>query len=200
MLTCGWAALALSVACMPASAQPLFAPRGISFGAYAPLGSDVRDFLANPAGLPGIRDWDAEAVMAVPRSGGGAIFEGVALGKRLFDNQAVALQYSPGAELSFVLPSTFRILGLDIATDRKVTYSERFAAAYAISLSPGLSVGLAGRLRTETVSDPQLALQDTTIVSQPNEVGRTSERTPSRRVSCPRRRPLKRLRASSRDT
>ncbi|HEX9007359.1 MAG TPA: hypothetical protein VF889_08685 [Bacteroidota bacterium] len=146
----------------------------MALGAYAPVGGDVRGFLANPAGLPGMRDWDVELVTSLPVTGGGFIFDGAAVGKRLFGTHALALQYSPGSELDFVLPATVRIRGLDFAADKKITYTEPFAAAYAIALAPGLSVGIDGRLRTEVVNDPELQFVDTTIVSVTNEARRTS--------------------------
>ncbi len=168
------AALALGMVCSLAYGQPLYSPRGLALGAYAPVGGDIREFLANPASLPGMRDWDAEIVTSLPRTGGGFVFDGVALGKRLLDRHALALQYSPGAEMDFVLPSVVKIRGLDIAADRKITYTEPFAVAYAVSLSPGFSAGIAGRVRTALVSDPQLQIVDTTIVTVPNEARRTS--------------------------
>ncbi len=174
VLTCCRVAFAFGLYCSLASGQPLLTPRGVALGAYAPVGGDVRGFLANPAGLPGMRDWDVELVTSLPATGGGFVFDGAALGKRLFGNHALALQYSPGSELDFVLPSTVRVRGLDFAADKKITYAEPFAAAYAMSLAPGFSVGVAGRLSTESVSDPQLQLVDTTIVTVPDEARRTS--------------------------
>jgi hypothetical protein len=154
--------------------QAVISPREIALGASLPLVDDVRGMASNPAGLPGIRDWDVELVTSVPAHGPGFIFDGVAVGKHLFDRHAVALQYTPGDELTFVLPSTVRFSGIDFSTDRTVTYKEPLVFAYGLRLSPTWSVGIGARMRSETVSEPQLQFVDTSVAAQPSEEQRTT--------------------------
>lgn len=154
--------------------QPVFTPRGLSLGAYGPAVSDVRGFLANPAGLPGLRDWDAEVVTSVTTASGGFVFDGVAVGKRLFDRHALAFQYTPGSELQFVLPSSTHISGLEFSVDRQITYAEPFGLSYAFRILPDLSVGVAGWLRTLKITDPVLEISDSTIVSVTNSAQKRS--------------------------
>ncbi len=143
-------------------------------GAYGPSVGDVRGFLANPAGAAGIRDWDAEVVSSIPQGAGGFVFDGVTIGKRFFDWHALALQYTPGSELDFVIPGSLQLSGLTFAADREIRYTEPFAVAYALRLSPEFSIGVAAWLRSTTVSDPQLSVVDTAIVSTPHDVSHTS--------------------------
>lgn len=130
--------------------------------------------IANPAGLPAVRDWDFEVVSSIPRGAGGFLFDGVAVGKRLFDRHAFAVQYSPATELDFVLPSSVRFSGIDFSTDRTITYKEPLAISYGVQLTKELSVGIGGRMRTESVSEPQIQFVDTSVTTAPNEDKRTS--------------------------
>jgi hypothetical protein len=157
--------------------QPVLSPRAVGLGAYGASVKDTRDFVANPSGLVDMKDWDMTASTYMPASSGvsgGFVFGGIAVGKRFFGEHALAAQYTPGALLEFVLPSTLSIVGVGIAADRKISYSEPVAVAYAYRFSDRLSAGLQGRLRTETVSDPRYQLVDTTIVAETDEFRGTS--------------------------
>ncbi len=129
---------------------------------------------SNPAGLPAVRDWDVEVVSSIPRNAGGFLFDGVAVGKRLFDRHSFAVQYSPSTELDFVLPSTVRFSGIDFSTDRTIAYKELLALSYGVRLTDRWSAGIVGRMRTESVSEPQIQFVDTSVTAQPSEDKRTS--------------------------
>lgn len=157
-------------------AQPVLSARAVGLGAYGASVKDSRDFVANPSGLVGMKDWDFGASTYFPVSpgtGGGFVFGAVGGGKRFLDDHALAAQYTPGALLEFVLPATVILKGVDIATDRTVSYSELAAAAYAYRFSDRFSAGVEGRLRTVTVDNPRYKFVDTTIVALANE-SRTS--------------------------
>ncbi len=160
--------------CSLAHSQAVFSPREIALGAYQPFVSDVRGMVSNPAGLPAMKDWDFEVVSSIPKNGSGFLFDGVAVGKRLFDRHAFAVQYSPSTELDFVLPSTVRFSGIDFSTDRTIAYKEPLALSYGVQLSRAWSVGIGGRMRSESVSEPQIQFVDTSVTSQPSEDKRTS--------------------------
>ena len=153
-------------------AQPILSPRAVGLGVYGASVKDSRDFVANPSGLVGMRDWDFYATTYLPASSGGSggfVFGGFGAGKRFFEDHALAAQYTPGALLEFVLPSTMTVQGVGIAAERTVTYAEPVAAAYAYRFSDRFSVGVEGRLRTETINDPRYQFVDSTIVSFGNE-------------------------------
>ncbi len=153
-------------------AQPILSPRAIGLGVYGASVKDSRDFVANPSGLVGMRDWDFYATTYLPASSGtsgGFVFGGFGAGKRFFEDHALAAQYTPGALLEFVLPSAMTVQGVGIAAERTVSYAEPVAAAYAFRFSDRFSVGVEGRLRTETINDPRYQFVDSTIVSFANE-------------------------------
>jgi len=166
--------VAVIVFCSFSFSQAVITPREISLGAGVSFVNDVRGLAANPAGLPGMRDWDVEVVSAVPNHGSGFVFDGVAVGKRLFDRHALAIQYSPATELDFVLPSSVKFSGIDFSTDRTITYKEPLAISYGVRLTNAFSVGVGGRMRSEAVSEPQLQFIDTSVSALPNEDKRTS--------------------------
>ncbi len=139
-------------------AQSLFNPRSMAIGAYDPLVSDTRSFTDNPAGLVNIRDWDLSVTTYLPTASGsqGFVFQGMSLGKKLFDNGAVALQYSQGSALEFVIPTTFAALDSSpVSVDKRVRYEEPFAAAAAYKITDGLSIGLSGRFVKQRITDTQ---------------------------------------------
>ena len=115
-------------------AQSLFSPRAIGVGAYGPLVNDTRSFTDNVSGITGIRDWDltiATYVLNV-HSSQGFTFQGIGLGKRFLDDFAVALQYSPGTSMEFVIPPSLILAGPSpTSVDQQISYEEPFAAGLA---------------------------------------------------------------------
>jgi hypothetical protein len=148
--------------------QAVFAPRETALGNSGALVHDSRGFTTNPSGMTGIRDWDFNAgtyiSTAVPAQS--FVFAGMGVGKRFLENHYLALQYSPGTSIDIIQPATATIIGVNLPADRKFSYAEPFAAAYAYRFSEAFSVGLQGRVVTETVNDPQyqFEIKDTTIV------------------------------------
>ncbi|MEW6510825.1 MAG: hypothetical protein AB1428_07690 [Bacteroidota bacterium] len=157
--------------------QALFAPRATGVAAYGALVRDTRGFTANPAGLVDMRDWDVNTVtsIATPLAGKNFVFSGFGLGKRFLEKHAAAFQYAPGVVIDFIRPATISVVGLNIPADKKITYAEPIAAAYAYRIADDFSAGLEARMRRETVNDPQyqFELQDTAIVSVEREFSAT---------------------------
>jgi hypothetical protein len=168
----GLVILALCVA-TGAAGQPFLSSRAIALGAYDAAVKDVRGFLANPAGLVQMKDWDIHTTtyIATAQSGAGFVFSGFDMGKKLFENDALGFQYSPGVLQEFVLPSAERINGQNIAAERMISYAEPLGIGVAHRFSQAFSAGIGIRMRTATVNDPQfqLQVQDSTIVPIPNE-------------------------------
>jgi len=146
--------------------------------AYGTAVRDTRGFTANPAGLPGMRDWDVNAVTAIatPLAGHGFVFSGFGFGKRFLERHAFALQYSPGIALDIIEPATLVVVGLNLPADKTIAYAEPFAAAYALRLNDEWSFGLQARLRTERVNDPQYTfeLRDSTITTTEKQATATT--------------------------
>lgn len=86
--------------------QALLSPRAIGLAAFGPMVTDTRGFGANPAGLTGLRDWEFYSTTYLnPRAtGDGFVFHGFGLGKRITDTDVLAVQYTPGTSLQFIVP------------------------------------------------------------------------------------------------
>ncbi len=155
------------MACTHTYAQSLFSPRAVAISAYGPLVSDGRGFLANPAGLTGVRDWELGSATYSNVLGGGLgfVFGGITVAKRVTEHDAVAVQYSPGSMLELVLPLSLQQLDVPVSIDTRMRYDEPFSFGYGYALSPELSAGVDGRLRRERLSDTQAQFNlDTTGV------------------------------------
>ena len=163
------------IAGMEVYAQPLLNARGTAIGAYDALVNDSRSFVANPAGMVGMRDWDfnTSTYVTAARGGGAFVFYGVSAGKRFLDDNAASIEYTPGALLEFALPSALRISGLADA-QKRISYSEPVAIGLAHRFSEMFAAGVSARLRTESVSDPQFQIQftDSIISATPNQFTR----------------------------
>lgn len=168
------------MAAAPIHAQSLLAPRVMSAGAPGAAVRDTRGFDVNPAGLTGMRDWDLtlSGFTAAPGDGGGAVFHAIALGKKFLDRHALAVQYTPGTKLEFIVPTTVFIgVPTPLAGDLDIAYSELFTAAYAVSPLAGFSAGVQVRWRETEIAETRFELRelDTTAVIVPSEqVSRTS--------------------------
>ncbi|MBM2846933.1 MAG: hypothetical protein HW407_2245, partial [Bacteroidetes bacterium] len=149
--------------------QSLFSPQAVGMGAFGALASDSRSFVFNPAGLTSIRDWDIGAVTYFPTSieEAGFVLQGFSFGKRFLQDNAVAIQYSPGTSLEFVLPGgTFTPSqgSTPVTIETRVTYDEQFSLGYARMLSREFSIGFSGRLRREKINDTQVQIVGGTLV------------------------------------
>lgn len=163
------ATIGVSVVESSTYAQSLFSPRAIAIAAYGPLVNDTRSFTDNSAGIIDMRDWDLSVATYLPtgQESAGFVFQGISLGKKLFDDAAVALQYSQGSALEFIIPVTFvRLDSAPVSVDKRIRYDEPFAAGVAYALADGFSVGISGRLLKQKITDTQYQLiVDTTAGS-----------------------------------
>jgi transglutaminase-like putative cysteine protease len=156
--------LAAALVAPTAAAQSLFAPRATGLGGIGATVTDTRGFALNPAGLAGMRPWEVSAVTWLPlgTSDDGFVFHGVALGASPGTGAGIALQYSPGVTLSFVEPAVFRTGGS--VADREITYEEPLTIGGAYAPATGLSLGMAVRMRTETLLETRYEIVDTFLV------------------------------------
>jgi hypothetical protein len=157
---CLVAGMGISVAGSLTYGQGLSSPRAIGIAAYGPLANDSREFLANPAGLVGMRDWNiaTSTYTGTTAMSNGFVFHGIVLGKRFLEDHALAFQYSPGALMQFVVPTSDIISTNPTSVDKRVEYSEQFSFGYGVRLTSFLSAGLAGRFRKEKVTETQYRL------------------------------------------
>jgi hypothetical protein len=173
MIKSSWLVLCVSVSMVGSmtNAQTLFNPRAIALGAYSASVNDIRGFDINPSGIVGIRDWDFSTATYAFTSGssGGFVFQGMSFGKHFLEDNAVAVQYSPGTSLEFLLPTNpIHSTSGPVSFDKRIKYEERFALGYARKFSDLFAVGVGVRSREATVTDAQYQL-DTVIVVSYNE-------------------------------
>ena len=149
--------LNITIAGATIHAQYLFSPRAIGLAAYGASVKDTRGFLANPAGLANMRDWDFTVATYTPtaRSSAGFVFHGFALGKRFTEDDAVAVQYTPGTIQDLVLPLKLNQFETPVSIETRISYNEQFSFGYAHRVLHRLSAGLSGRFRQEKVNDTQ---------------------------------------------
>ena len=145
----------------PTYGQSLFSPRAIGLGAYGPLVNDTRSFTDNVSGIVNMKDWDLTIATYLNNihSNQGFTFEGLSLGKRFLERFAVALQYSPGTSMAFVIPPTLTLAGpTPTSVDQQISYEEPFAAGFGWRIIHALSLGLDTRYRDEKITDTQYEL------------------------------------------
>ena len=141
--------------------------RRIGLASYGAAVADVRDFNINPAGLVGMRDWDfASSTYLTPETAEkGFVFHSLAFGKRIAGGGALALQYSPGTRLRFVVPPTITVPpgGPPSSSDRQLEYSEPFSLGVAYHVLEQASVGIGARVRREQLTETlyELVIEDT---------------------------------------
>jgi hypothetical protein len=145
-----------------AHAQTSGQPRVIGLGAYGAAVNDVRGFGWNAAGLTGIRDWDfyAASYSGTSSSTSGFVFHSLGLGRRFYETEAAALEFSPGSELNFVLPARLSVGegNTPMSDERRFGYQDPLTAGYAHRFSTVLSAGVSIRYRTEEVTDTRISL------------------------------------------
>ena len=161
--------------------QSLINARAVGLGAGIASVKDSRGFPANPAGMVNIKDWDFTTTTYALMSGtnGGFVFHGLTFGKRLFETEAIALQYAPGSSLRFVAPLTLTIgtPGQSISNDREIEYGEPFSLGYAHRFSATFSACLGGRFRRERIADTEYEIQVRDTITVPVVSSKTSEAT-----------------------
>jgi hypothetical protein len=148
---------------VPVCAQSPLTPRLIGAASGLVSVGDLRGFDVNPAGLVHMRDWDLTIASYGAPGGrtGGAVFQGIALGKRFLGSHALALQYAPGTSMMFTVPTTVLLgSGTPVASDERVEYDERFAISYAMQPFAGFSAGITARLRATSATDTRFELRD----------------------------------------
>lgn len=142
------------------SAQSLFSARSLALGAYGASVNDSRSFESNPAGIVTMRDWEFSTTTYNALSAGGFVFQGLTLGKRFLENEAVTLAYMPGALLEFALPAIVVTSdsGTPASIQQRISYQENFLIAYAHRFAPEFALGVAGRFRQTKVNDTKYEL------------------------------------------
>jgi hypothetical protein len=157
-----------------AAAQHLSSPHAVAMGAFTAVGREVSAIDWNPAGLTYIRDWELRFTSYMEYrgspEGSGPYFSDMMIGKRLYDTHALAFRYAPGVNRQFLVATD--IISPDFARGsfdilrREVEYTHLYSIGYARSVSPLVSVGVAGHFTDQRFSDPEVVYGDTVRIQQ----------------------------------
>jgi hypothetical protein len=147
--------------CYNTYTQHLSSARGISLGAFSSFAGSIGSLDWNPAGLNSLGSWEislSNFTATGNQSNGIGVFNSIGIGKRFLENQAVAVQYSPGKELDFVFSSSFSIFdtaGIEVTAkfDQKISYNQNYSFGYSYLFSNGLSVGIGAHYFETKISD-----------------------------------------------
>ncbi|HLX12642.1 MAG TPA: hypothetical protein VKS81_07505, partial [Bacteroidota bacterium] len=134
---------------------------GIAAGTASADGIDALDW--NPALLAELNDWKIDATSYAQTLGQFTpLVQSVVIGRRLFGDDAAAVRITPGISIGFNIPATFTIQNAQQSVvntyDKKITYSETFAAGYAHRFDESISAGISVRAITLDVNDTQYSL------------------------------------------
>ena len=145
---------------------------GLAAGTASAEGVNAMDW--NPALLAGMNDWEISATEYSLTTGTfNPTLQATTLGRRFFPDDAAAIRLTPGIGLGFIVPTSFTVKDAQQSVintyDKKITYSEPYAAGYAHKIRENLSVGIGFRAVTEEIDNTQYSI-DTNGVITSNEV------------------------------
>ncbi len=151
-------------------AQYLGSARGVGIGALTSLTNDLNSIDWNPAGLCDIKDWEVGLTNYVAQKQSGVALHSLSVGKNFLGRHTVAIRYSPGKILEFIVPTTLSVydsIGNEITTkfDKKITYHQNYSLGYSYRLTDNISLGLGAKFFETNISDTKYFF-DTSYVIQ----------------------------------
>lgn len=156
------------------SAQHLSSARGIAISAATALTSDGSALDWNPAALINVPDMEVDISSHISSQSRGFSLTTLAGIKKIRENHALALAYTPGKDLSFAVPATLAILdsaGNEVTAkyDQEISYRQIFSAGYAFRPVESFSVGAAFRLFDSDISDTRYFIDSLNTISSRTE-------------------------------
>ncbi len=151
--------------------QHLGSSRNIGIAAATSNPLDINSIDWNPAGLTSVVDWKLEISNFITPTitGSGLSFHNFGIAKRFSEKHAIALKYSPGSNLEFVVPTTFTFLDADnnpiVANfDKKISYNQIYSLGYASNILNNLSIGASTRFYETKISETKYSLDTNNII------------------------------------
>jgi hypothetical protein len=156
--------------------QSLSSSRGIAIGAFTSVSDNISSIDWNPAGLINIKNWEVELsnYINTNRKISGMTLNTLGVGKKFLNNNAIAICYSPGKILEFIIPTTFTLRdtnGNTITTrfDKNISYTQNYSFGYAYHALDNISVGITGKYFESNLSDTKYFFgSNNDILSQVN--------------------------------
>lgn len=161
----------LLLICQFTFSQHLASSRNIGIAASTSNSADINAIDWNPASLISIRDWrlDFTSFLTPSIANSGLSFHNFSIAKKLLEKHTLAIRYSPGSVLDFIIPSTSTFFDADnnqiIANfDKKISYDQRYSLGYASEIFNNIGVGLGTRFYEIKISDTKYSLDTNNII------------------------------------
>ncbi|MBI5475957.1 MAG: conjugal transfer protein TraF [Ignavibacteriales bacterium] len=159
------------------SAQHLSSARSVAVGGISSGSVGLGSLDWNPAGISSLKNWElslSNYANTSNQNSTGMIFNSLIVGKKIFDYHFLAIQYSPGKQLNFVVPSSFSIFdsaGNEITAkfDKEISYRQKYSFGYAYSIKNNLSIGVGARFYDVNISDYRYTIDNANIISSYTE-------------------------------
>ncbi|HEV8538813.1 MAG TPA: hypothetical protein VGR15_07815 [Bacteroidota bacterium] len=152
----------------PGYPQHLSSSRPIALAASTVFIDDLSSIDWNAAAMTNIKDWQVSFTnfYSPARSDHALTFQAAGIGKRFAGGHAAAFKFSPGATLEFVVPSVFTLedSSQSLEFDKKISYREQAAIAFAFRMRGDVSLGLDVHLLDETVTDTKYTLDSNSTI------------------------------------
>lgn len=167
-----WLALwaILMIMTTTASAQHFGSARSTAIGASTATATDLSALDWNPAGLGELTNWDFSTSSVYPLAGADrpVSLQMIGVGRQFAGGHSVALRYSPGSSLEFLVPTTF--IFNDSSTsfvtqfDKKIRYDELLSAGYAWKAQSHTLVGASLHYYEEQVTDTRYSIDTSSFI------------------------------------
>lgn len=151
--------------------QHLSSSRNIGIAAATSNAWDINSLDWNPACLISINDWrfDFTSFLTPNIANSGLSFHNFSIAKKILEKHTLAIRYSPGSVLEFIIPSTFTFFDADdnpmIANfDKKISYNQRYTLGYASEIFSELAIGVGTRFYEVKISDTKYSLDTNNII------------------------------------
>lgn len=157
--------------------QHLGSSRNIAIAAASSNTFDINSMDWNPAGLIYINDWklDFTSFLSPTINNSGLSFQNFGVAKKFADKHSLAIRYSPGSILNFVLPTTFTFFDADdnpihANFDKEFSYHQKYSLGYASRILSDFTIGIGTRFYEVKISDTKYSLDtNNVIITQIND-------------------------------
>ncbi len=148
--------------------QYLGSSRSTGLAAATVYSNDVSSLDWNAAALARVRDWEVSftSYYSPAADTKTLTLQSISIGTQVTANNTAAFKFSPGSSLDFVVPSTFllRDSTQSLEFDKKISYSEQFAAGDAFHPGNNVSIGLSFHGFLEKVTDTKYSTDTNSVI------------------------------------
>ncbi len=132
---------------------------------------DINSLDWNPASLIFISDWRLDITNFINPSiiNSGLSFHNFGIAKKFADKHTIAVKYSPGSFLEFLIPSTITFFDSEdnpiLANfDKKISYNQTYSLGYGSKILNDFAIGVSARFYEINISDTKYSLDTNNII------------------------------------